>query len=336
MTARIWIVAPLPVMLAGCNTFQNALGGDGAEGANFVSLFKLFMIVCSVMYVIIVAATLVAIWRRRRSPLTVDDRRHHETSHVVTPALFGWTALVVVGLTILTVASFLTDRSNAAAAYKPAMHLTVTANQWWWDVRYEQPDVSKTVRTANELHLPVGVRAEVTLEANDVIHSFWIPNLAGKQDLIPGRSTDIQLLARQIGTYRGQCAEFCGVQHAQMALDVTVESKADFERWYSAQLANAKSPTTPLQQAGLRYFTTRECGACHNINGTAAGGQVAPDLTHLASRRSIAAGAMPMNKGNLYGWVADPQSLKPGSHMPTVGLEPAELHALVAYLETLK
>ena len=336
MTMRLWIVAGLPVMLAGCNGFQNAMGGDGAEGANFVSLFKLFLIVCSVMYVIIVAAMLVAVWRRRKSALTVDDRRHHETSHVVTPALAGWTAIIVVGLTILTVASFLTDRSNAANAYKPAMHLTVTANQWWWDVRYEQPDVSKTVRTANELHLPVDTPVHVTLKSNDVIHSFWIPNLAGKQDLIPGRMTDAQLLPRKTGLYRGQCAEFCGVQHAQMALDVTVESKADFERWYSAQLATAKPPATPMQLAGLRYFTDRECGACHNISGTLASGQVAPDLTHLASRRSIAAGAMPMNRGNLYGWVADPQSLKPGNHMPTVGLEPAELHALVAYLETLK
>jgi cytochrome c oxidase subunit II len=169
-----------------------------------------------------------------------------------------------------------------------------------------------------------------------VIHSFWIPNLAGKQDLIPGRMTDVQLLPRKTGLYRGQCAEFCGIQHTQMALDVTVESKSDFERWYSSQLAAAKPPATPLQLAGLRYFTTRECSACHNIGGTPAGGQVAPDLTHFASRRSIAAGAMPMNKGNLYGWIADPQSLKPGSHMPTVGLEPGELHALVAYLETLK
>ena len=336
MSARIWIVAPAPVMLAGCNGFQNALGGDGAEGANFVGLFKLFLIVCSVMYLIIVAAMIVAVWRRRKTALTVDDRRHHETSHVVTPVLVGWTAIIVVGLTILTVASFLTDRSNAANAFKPAMHLTVTANQWWWDVRYEQPDVSKTVRTANELHLPVDTPVHVTLKSNDVIHSFWIPNLAGKQDLIPGRMTDAQLLPRRTGLYRGQCAEFCGVQHAQMALDVTVESKADFDRWYSRQLATAKPPTTPLQLAGLRYFTDRECGACHNIGGTPASGQVAPDLTHLASRRSIAAGTMPMNKGNLYGWVADPQSLKPGNHMPTVGLGPKELHALVAYLETLK
>ena len=336
MNRRIAAVAIAGALLASCNGVQNVMGGDGAESANFIRLFTLFMVLCTIMYLIVVAALLAALWRRRRSGLTVDDRRHHQISPIVRPALIAWTALVVTGLTVLTVASFFIDRSNAATASKPAIHMTVTANQWWWDVEYNLPDVSKTLRTANEIHLPVNVPVHVTLKSNDVIHSFWIPNLAGKQDLIPGRLTDVLLLARKTGLYRGQCAEFCGVQHAQMALDVTVESKRDFERWYSAQLAAAKPPATPLQLAGYRYFTTRECAACHNISGTPASGQVAPDLTHLASRRSIAAGALPMNKGNLYGWVADPQSQKPGNHMPTVGLEPNELHGLIAYLETLK
>jgi cytochrome c oxidase subunit 2 len=180
------------------------------------------------------------------------------------------------------------------------------------------------------------VPVEVSLQASDVIHSLWIPNLAGKQDLIPGRVTDIQLLPRKIGTYRGQCAEFCGIQHTHMALDVTVESKADFEKWVAAQQRVALAPTTPLQLPGYRYFTTRECSACHNVTGTPASGTVGPDLTHFASRRSIGAGTLPMSTGNLYGWVADPQSQKPGNHMPTIGLEPGELHAVVAYLETLR
>ena len=336
MTARIWIIAPAPVMLAGCNGFQNAMGGDGAEGANFVSLFKLFLIVCSVMYVIIVAAMLVAVWRRRKNALTVDDRRHHETSHVVTPVLFGWTALIVVGLTVLTVASFLTDRSNAANAFKPAMHLTVTANQWWWDVRYMSPEPSRIIRTANELHLPVGVPVHITLKSNDVIHSFWIPNLAGKQDLIPGRVNDISLRPIRQGVYRGQCAEFCGLQHAHMALDVTVESPAAFARWQQKQGQLPPIPTAPLARAGYVYVTTRECASCHNIAGTPASGQVAPDLTHFASRRSIGAGTFPMSRGHLYAWLADPQTAKPGNNMPYVGLEPRELHAIAAYLETLR
>jgi cytochrome c oxidase subunit II len=288
------------------------------------------------MYLLAIAGLLLALWRRRRGGLTVDKRRHHEMSGVINPALIAWLALVVAGLTVLTVASFFTDRSNAASARKAALTVKVTANQWWWDVEYSPTDPSKTVRTANELHLPVGVPVQVILRSNDVIHSFWVPNLAGKQDLIPGRTTDVPLLPRKVGYFRGQCAEFCGVQHAQMALDVTVERKADFQRWYAAQLQPARAPASPLQLAGYRYVTSRECSSCHNISGTPAGGQVAPDLTHFASRRSIAAGALPMGKGQLYGWIADPQAHKPGSNMPTVGLEPDELHAVVAYLEQLK
>ena len=333
---RPGLILPPCLALAGCAGVQTAMGGDAPETARFIDLFTFFTVVCTVMYLLIVGALLVALWRRKRAAFTVDDRRHHQTSALVKPALIAWLVLVVVGLTALTAASFFTDRSNAADARKAALTVKVTANQWWWDVEYSPGDPSKIVRTANEIHLPVGVPVQVMLRSNDVIHSFWVPNLAGKQDLIPGRTTDVHLLARRTGLYRGQCAEFCGVQHAQMALDITVESKADFQRWYAAQLKPAAAPTNPRQLAGYNYVTTRECSSCHNISGTRAGGQVAPDLTHFASRRSIAAGAMPMGRGNLYGWIADPQSQKPGSKMPTVGLEPAELHAIVAYLESLK
>jgi cytochrome c oxidase subunit 2 len=318
--------------------FQTALGGQALESSNFLSLFTIFMIVCTFFYVIVVGALGAGLWRSRRSSrqLTVESGAHHEDDPIFRPALAGWAILILITLTALTIASFFTDRSNATAARNPQLTLKVTANQWWWDVVYTTHDASKMIRTANEIHLPVGVPAEVTLESNDVIHSLWIPNLAGKQDLIPGRVTDLQLLPQKVGTFRGQCAEFCGIQHAHMALDVTVESKSDFERWVAAQQRVAFAPTTPLQVAGYRYVTTRECSACHAIAGTPANGQIAPDLTHFASRRSIAAGTMPMSTGNLYGWVADPQSLKPGNHMPTIGIAPNDLHAVVAYLETLK
>jgi cytochrome c oxidase subunit 2 len=318
--------------------FQTALGGDALESANFLTLFGVFLAVCAVMYLLVIGGLLGGLWRSRRSEeqLTVEAGRHHESSPHFQPVLIGWGAVILVGLFGLTVASFFTDRSNASVARHPDLTVKVTANQWWWDVQYPTHDSSKMIRTANEIHLPVGVPAEITLQSNDVIHSLWIPNLAGKQDLIPGRVTDIQLLPRKTGTYRGQCAEFCGVQHAHMALDVTVESKEDFERWVAAQQRVAFAPTTPLQVAGYRYVTTRECSACHNIAGTPASGSVAPDLTHFASRRSIAAGTLPMSTGNLYGWVADPQSQKPGNHMPTIGLSPDELRAVVAYLEVLK
>ena len=335
MIRRAGIIA-MALLLSACEGVQNALGGQGAEGANFIQLFTLFTIICTIMYVVIAGGLMFAVWRRRRAVLTVDERRHHESSPATRPALIVWVAVIVVGLTGLTVASFFTDRSNAAIGRKPQLTVKITANQWWWDVEYVTSDPSRIVRTANELHLPVGVPAEIKLQSNDVIHSFWVPNLAGKQDLIPGRVIDAQLLPRRTGLFRGQCAEFCGVDHALMALDVTVESKDDFRRWYAAQLQPAFAPVTPLQQAGYRYVTTRQCSTCHNIAGTSASGQVAPDLTHFASRRSIAAGTLPMNKGNLYGWIADPQSQKPGNHMPTLGLAADELHAVVAYLERLK
>jgi cytochrome c oxidase subunit II len=328
-------VAPL---LGGCQDFQSALAGDGLESSNFLWLFGVFVVVCTIMYLLVLAGLLAAVRRRRRTdkPLTEDAGKHHESTPLLKTALIGWIGLMAVGLAGLTIASFVADRSNASGTREPRMLINVTANQWWWDVEYVSPDASRILRTANELHLPVGVPVQVQLKSNDVIHSFWVPNLAGKQDLIPGRTTDIQLLPRKTGLFRGQCAEFCGVQHAHMALDVTVESKADFDRWVAAQKTPAFAPQTPLELAGYRYVTTRECSVCHTISGTPASAKVAPDLTHVASRRSIAAGTLPMSTGNLYGWVADPQSQKPGSNMPTIGLEPDELHAVVAYLQRLK
>ncbi len=338
MNRRGAVAGVAPLVLGGCSGFQNALGGNSLEGENFLTLFTIFMIVCTIIYLLVLVALGMAMMhrRRRREALTVETGRHEESTPLVQSALIGWVALMTVGLVGLTIASFVADRSNASVVGDQQLTVTVTANQWWWDVVYTTHDASKMVRTANELHLPLGVPAEITLQSNDVIHSFWVPNLAGKQDLIPGRVTDVQILPRKTGIYRGQCAEFCGVQHAHMALDVTVESRSDFDRWFAAQLRPAFAPMTPLEQAGYRYITTRQCGACHNIAGTPASGQVAPDLTHFASRRSIAAGTLPMSTGNLYGWVADPQSQKPGNKMPTIGLSPEELHAVVAYLGRLK
>jgi len=328
----------LPLALCGCAGFQNALGGDGGEGANFVRLFVLFTAVCTFMYLLVMAGLLAAVLRRRRNAdeLTVDTGKHHESAPLVTRALAAWAILIGIGLTALTVASFFTDRSNATITRDPQLSIKVTGNQWWWDVQYSFADTSKSIRTANELHLPVGVRAEVTLESNDVIHSFWIPNLAGKQDLIPGRVTDIQLVPRKTGMYRGQCAEFCGVQHAHMALDVTVESEAEFDRWVAAQQRVAFAPASPVELSGYKYFITRQCSSCHNIAGTQASGTVGPDLTHVASRTSIAAGTLPMTSANLARWVADPQALKPGTNMPTISLTEDEKRALSAYLERLK
>jgi cytochrome c oxidase subunit 2 len=192
------------------------------------------------------------------------------------------------------------------------------------------------VRTANELHLPVNAQVHVELVSADVVHSFWVPNLHGKRDLIPGRINEIRLLPTQTGVLRGQCAEFCGYQHANMALDVIVESGADFERWRASQLASPPPPQAPRQQAGLRVFMDAACSVCHAISGTPAYGQLGPDLTHVASRRSLAAGALANTPENLRRWLTNPQQVKPGNHMPVVTLDANQLDTLTAYLSSLQ
>ena len=333
-------VLALPLLSGACSYqhYQSIYGNAAAETQQFNTLLIIFLAVCLIMYLAVIAFLIAAIVRRRRSSLAdvVEDRRHHESDPAMHSALLAWAAVVAVGLVGLAIASFFADRSMASAAANEKLSIDLTGNQWWWDIRYNSAQASKTLRTANEFYLPVGVPVRINLHSNDVIHSFWVPSLAGKQDLIPGRDSDITIVPRKIGIYRGQCAEYCGTQHAHMALIVNVVSYADFIKWWDHQLQPAPTPATQLAQAGYKYVTGGPCSACHAIGGSPASGTVGPDLTHLASRRSIAAGTMPMGEGNLYGWVEDPQSSKPGNRMPTIGLEPAQLHAVVAYLETLK
>jgi cytochrome c oxidase subunit II len=334
------VVAFLPLLAGSCSYqhYQSAFGNGGVEDHRFLILFWIFLAVCIVMYVAVIAFLIVGILRRRRAAdaNVVETGRHHESHPLMTSGLIGWGAVVATGLIALAIASFFADRSMASAAAHEKLSITVTGNQWWWDVQYNSSDPSKTLRTANELHVPVGVPTRIILRSNDVIHSFWVPSLAGKQDLIPGREGDITIVPTRVGIYRGQCAEFCGTEHAHMAFVVNVDSYGDFVKWWQRQLRPAFAPQTPLAKAGYDYVTQRQCSMCHNIAGTPAGGRIGPDLTHLASRRTIAAGMLPMSEGNLYGWVADPQSLKPGTKMPTMDLEPKDLHAVVAYLKTLK
>jgi cytochrome c oxidase subunit 2 len=340
MKAGPVIGSPLLLLPVACSyqQYQSTFSSAATEVRQFNTLFVIFLAICGVMYVLVIGFLALGLLRRRRAgeANVVDDGRQHESDPLMRTTLIGWSALIGVGLIVLAIASFVADRSMASAAANPKFSITVTANQWWWDIQYNASDQSKTFRTANELHLPAGVPVRIFLRSNDVIHSFWVPSLAGKQDLIPGRENDISITPTKIGIYRGQCAEFCGAQHAHMALVVNVDSYGDFIRWWDHQLQPAPSPATPLSQAGYAFVTSRQCSSCHSIAETPANGTVGPDLTHFASRRTIAAGTMPMGEGNLYGWVADPQSLKPGSHMPTIGLEPNQLHAVVAYLETLK
>jgi cytochrome c oxidase subunit 2 len=319
--------------------YQSDFGAAAVEDRQFLTLFWIFIGGCGLMYALVIIFLIAAIVRQPRSSKAnvVESGRHDRSHPLLRNSLVGWTALIGIGLAGLAIASFFAERSLAQAATGAKLSVTVTGNQWWWDIIYDARDPSKMMlHTANELHLPVGVPTRILLQSNDVIHSFWVPSLAGKQDLIPGRENDIMIVPKRTGIFRGPCAEFCGLQHANMSLVVVVEPYSDFIRWWDHQLQPAPQPTAPQTLAGYKYVTTGPCSACHNISGTPASGRIAPDLTHLSSRTSLAAGMMPMSEGNLYGWVEDPQSLKPGTHMPTIGLEPDQLHAVVAYLETLK
>jgi cytochrome c oxidase subunit 2 len=202
-------------------------------------------------------------------------------------------------------------------------------------VQYEDPSYDRRVSTANEIHIPVGRKVRVEVQSRDVIHSFWVPALHGKLDLIPGYTGTTYFRADRPGTYRGRCAEYCGLQHAHMDVLVIAEPPARFAAWYEAQLRSAPPPADTLQQKGQQVFLAHACSLCHTIRGTQAGSRVGPDLTHLASRTTLAAGTVPNTRGHLGGWVLDPQRIKPGVRMPPNQLASDELHALLAYLQSL-
>lgn len=221
-----------------------------------------------------------------------------------------------------------------APASRPALTIEVTGQQWWWKARYLNDDASKVLTTANEIHIPAGKPVRIELIGADVIHSFWVPALAGKTDAIPGQVNTAWIEASEPGRYHGQCAEYCGLQHAHMGFDVVADAADDFSKWFDAQLAAAPTATDAMKQ-GQHEFEFH-CGACHTVRGTEAGGTVGPDLTHLMSRQSIAAGAAPNNAGMLAAWIANPQAIKPGTRMPTLGLSGPQIGDISAYLATLR
>jgi cytochrome c oxidase subunit 2 len=214
----------------------------------------------------------------------------------------------------------------------PHYTIEVVGHRWWWEVRY--PD--QHAITANEVVLPVGEPVRVLLTTEDVIHSFWVPRLDRKLDMVPGRRNELVLTAERAGTYRGECAEFCGLQHAHMRFRARALPMAEFQSWLRTAAEPAVEPATDAAREGQRVFLSGTCAACHTIDGTPAGGSVGPPLTHLASRPEIAAGAVPRSRGNLAAWISDPQQIKPGAHMPRSTLTGPELQSLLDYLETLR
>jgi len=319
---------------------QSALDTAGPAAAHIERLWWLMFWVATGVFVVTMAF-LAAALIRRRSPMTRrtgDDpvALHPATESALTSTVSIAVAATVVILFVLLVASFLTDRRVSALGAPSALTIDLTGYQWWWQVEYEDPNPSLRVTTANEIHIPVGRPIAIKVTSQDVIHSLWIPNLQGKRDLIPGYTTAIWIQADRPGVYRGQCAEFCGFQHAHMALYVTAESEDDFQRWLTAQRAAAAAPMTDEERHGRDVFLGTTCTQCHTIRGTIAGARLGPDLTHVASRGSLAAGTLPNTRGHLAGWISDSQSIKPGNRMPPNAMSGEDLQALLSYLERLK
>jgi cytochrome c oxidase subunit II len=245
-----------------------------------------------------------------------------------------WTVVPILILAGVVVATIRVIRNvvqpNAAAA--STLHVRVVGHQWWWEFQY--PD--QQVTTANEAHVPVGEMVEFQLESDNVIHSFWVPQLFGKTDVIPGHHNRIYLHADAAGVYRGQCAEFCGLQHANMRLLIVAEPADQFAAWVRSQQVPSATVIGQQAQQGQDLFMASTCSGCHTVQGTQAQGKVGPDLTHLASRDEIAAGALPNTPADLADWLSNPQAVKPGADMPNLNLDGTSVAKLVAFLSQLK
>ena len=315
---------------------MSPLGYLNSAGARADVILPLtwFTLIVSALVCIVITALLWAGIRRRHTTTDIRAVRLERGGNGL-----RWISL---GLLISAVPLFITLVWTMVALAKvsgpprnPALTLDVTGHEWWWEVRYNAPRTSEIFTTANEIHIPVGVPVLVRLHGADVIHSFWVPKLSGKTDAIPGQINMSWLQARVPGRYRGACQEFCGSQHANMAFEVVAQSREDYDLWREAQVQAAPDPTTQPQIRGLNVVEYR-CGLCHQVRGTRAGAISAPDLTHVMSRRLLAAGTIPNTPGNLAGWIQNPQALKPNSLMPNQYLSGEQLSDVLAYLETLK
>jgi cytochrome c oxidase subunit II len=310
---------------------QSALNPHSPQAHDISTLWWWMLGVATVVFLGAVAL-LIASWvlRGREGIPIVGRREGFNLSMVV---LFGIGIPLVVLVSLFVVANFVVlPQTVAPAASSTPLTIQVIGKQWFWEVRYPgTPAV-----TANEIHIPARTRVNVVTTTADVIHSFWVPQIARKIDTIPGRRNRVLLYADRPGRYRGQCAEYCGVQHAHMSLYVFAQPPAQFRAWLAAQGRPRRAPTTPAQRRGEQVFLSNQCASCHTMRGTPARGDVGPDLTHVASRTTLASLTIPNTRAELAAWLADPQRVKPGNRMPTLHLRAADRRALVAYLESLK
>ncbi|HEX9037220.1 MAG TPA: cytochrome c oxidase subunit II [Ktedonobacterales bacterium] len=330
----------IAVALAGCgqtdvnlvNHTPNILDPQGPVAKSESDLFWFILAVSTFVFVAVVSMLVYSIWRFRDRPGAAAPRQTHgdtrlEIAWTVVPSLF------LLGVLVATITTMF-------GIQQPASANTITVNaighQWWWEFKY--PD--QNIVTADEMWIPTGAVVHINLISDNVIHSFWVPQLGGKTDVIPGHDNAMWLKADTVGWYRGECAEFCGAQHAHMDFVVHAVSPSDYQSWIAQQQSPAAQSSDALAQQGAKYFVSSPCIGCHMVNGVtnSAGAKlIGPNLTHFGSRQWIAGGVVDNTPANLKSWIMDAQSIKPGSDMPTFSnLSPAEVDALVAYLESLK
>jgi cytochrome c oxidase subunit 2 len=321
----------LVALLSSCQGVQSALSPKGSAALDVAGWWWIMFWIAVVVFAVVLGLLLIALFRTHRRAESNEEAPKRER---------GWLTFVVIAgaivpaavLLALMAANVYSEQVVEAAAKSPALTIEIIGHQWWWEVHYPQADVT----TANEIHIPAGKRVNLKLTSADVIHSFWAPELAAKTDLIPGRTNTLTIEADHPGIYRGQCAEFCGVEHANMAFLVIADAPDAFKGWLARQQKPAPEPATPETKKGEQVFQGSACVYCHTVRGTNASSDVGPDLTHLASRHTLAAGTLTNTRANLAGWIVNSQAIKPGNKMPPMYLNPSDLQALLAYLETLK
>jgi cytochrome c oxidase subunit 2 len=317
----------LVFVLAGCEGPQSALDPGGAGARALEGLWWVLAAGAAVIFLFVLGC---AVYATRVAPRA---RPGFAGTWLI---LGGGVALPVVVLSALLTYSFVLGRDLSRPLGPEALRIEVVGSQWWWEVRYLRPGRGEPVVSANELRLPVGEPVELVLSATDVIHSFWLPSIAGKRDMIPGQVNHLVLEVEEPGIYRGQCAEYCGGPHALMAFYAIAEAPDQFAAWLEREGAPAAAPNDPFLREGRELFLISGCGACHTIRGTPADGRLGPDLTHVGGRMSLGAGILPNNVGTIAGWIAGAQHIKPANKMPSFNtFSGAELRALAAYLASL-
>lgn len=316
------------LLLNGCANAPSILDPQGPAAAHIADLWWLLFWLALAVLVFVFAFLALALFRQR--PAEIDPQRAQRAGARV--IIWAGVIMPAIVLAVVYVATLWTLRALATPAIPEGLTIHVIGRLWWWEVQYPEQQFV----TANEIHIPVGQPVRIVLSSPNVIHSFWVPELHGKMDLVPGAVNSMWIQADQPGVYWGECAEFCGTQHAKMNFLVIAQPAEEYQAWLEQQQQPAAIPTDTLAYQGQQVFFSANCLYCHAIRGTDATGNLGPDLTHLASRRTLGAAIQENTLGNLGGWIVGPQHIKPGNLMPPSDLTSTELQALLAYLATLE